>query len=221
MSELQREPAPTTGNVWPPPPLGNAPTPLSFHVEGMRITQSGARLVVVNKSIRRLFAAEVCLLTLSLPVSPWINYWTNPFHPATLPGLLPSVISCYRTSHNQILFLFMLLVLAGVWRLLTCVGNLGGVTLDRTRGTLKAGCRWERPMSGIKAVLITETPNPTLGVQHVVSILWDGNRSANTKAKSCFLGALRREDHAEKVAETIANFAGVPVRYQARAKNSV
>ena len=109
----------------------------------MQLTRRGGRLAVVNKSIRRLFLAEVCVLLTSL-LPPWISFWRSPFHHA---ALLPYVISVYRITYW--LCLFMLCLLAGVWCWFTFLFNLGGVTLDKRAATIKADGRRARPMNGI------------------------------------------------------------------------
>ena len=91
MSESEQSPAPLTEAVWPPAPLRDEPPPLLLRVEGMQLTRSGDRLVVINRSIRRGFFAEVCIVSISL-FSPFISFVTLPTHRVTLPGLLPYVL---------------------------------------------------------------------------------------------------------------------------------
>ena len=158
---------PLIEGVWPPAPLRDEPPPLFLRVEGMQIARSGDRLVVLNRSIHRLFLVEVCILSASL-FSPMISFWTSPFHHATLPGLLPYVTTTYRHTHWIHLLLF--LAVAMVWWLLIAFGNLWGVTLDRRAHSVKAGGRRACPMSSIEAVFIKPIPNTLLGRQYTVSL---------------------------------------------------
>lgn len=141
--DRERGPTPLTEAVWPPAPLRDEPPPLLLRVEGMQLTRSGDRLVVINRSIRCGFFAEVCIVSTFL-FSPWISFWRSPFHHA---ALLPYVISVYRITYW--LYLFMLCLLAGVWCWFTFLFNLGGVTLDKRAATIKADGRRARPMNGI------------------------------------------------------------------------
>ena len=183
----------------------------------MQIVRSGDRLVVLNKSIRRLFFLEVCVLSCFL-FSPLISFLTSPFHHATLPGLLPYVIFIYRLSFENYLMVLSLMVLFCCF--FTYFGNLWGVTLDRQAHSVKAGGRGACPMSRIEAVFIKPIPNTLLGCQYTVSLQWGDDdptprwQKALTRASGnrCPLGALRQEAHAEEVAALIAGFIGVPVR---------
>ena len=47
MSESEQSPTPLTEAVWPPAPLRDEPPPLLLRVEGMQLTRSGDRLVVM------------------------------------------------------------------------------------------------------------------------------------------------------------------------------
>ena len=47
MSESEQSPAPLTEGVWPPAPVRDEPPPLLLRVEGMQLTRSGDRLVVM------------------------------------------------------------------------------------------------------------------------------------------------------------------------------
>ena len=214
MTESERDPTPLTAAVWPPAPLRDEPPPLLLRVEGMQLTRSGDRLVVINRSIRRGFFAEVCIVSTSL-FSPWISFWRNPFHHA---ALLPYVLSGYRSGYG--LYLFMLCLLAGVWCWFTFLFNLGGVTLDKRAATIKADGRRARPMSRIEAVHIKSGPNQLVGRQYTVRLLWSGGRPTpdweagltGGPANSSFLGSFRHEANADQVAGIIAAFIGVPVQ---------
>ena len=205
---------------WPPPPLRDEPPPLFLRVEGMQLTRIGDRLVVLNLSTRRMFLVQVCVLA-SSSLSPWITFWTSPFHHATLPGLLPYVISAYRSGYG--LYLFMLFPMGLFWCLWTFFANLGGARLDKRERTVKAGGRRERPMSRIKAVEIKPMPNTFLGRQYVLSLLWSSDDPTprwqkaliSTPGNKCFLGAFRQEANAERVAAMVAEFAEVSVRHEA------
>lgn len=216
MDEHKRGLAPLTEGIWPPAPLRGELPPLFLRLEGMQITQSRDRLVILNMSIRRLFLVEVCILSASL-FSPMISFWTSPFHHATLPGLLPYMVSAYRLSHVSYL---MLLVLMGIfWCLFTYFGNLWGVTFDKYDRSVKAGGRGACPMSSIEAVFIKPIPNTLLGRQYTVNLQWGDDDPTPRWQKTlttalgnrCPLGALRQEAHAEEVAALIAGFIGVPV----------
>ena len=206
-----------TEGIWPPAPLRDEPPPLFLCVEGMQIARSGDRLVVLNRSTRRLFLAEVCILSASL-FSPWISFLTSPLHHATLPGLLPYVTTTYR--HTHLIHLLLIPAIAMVWWLLIAFGNLWGVTLDRHAHSVKAGGRGACPMSGIEAVFIKPIPNTLLGRQYTVSLQWGDDDPTprwqkvltSAPGNKCFLGALRQEAHAEEVAAIIAGFIGVPVQ---------
>ena len=206
-----------TEGIWPPAPLRDEPPPLFLCVEGMQIARSGDCLVVLNKSIRRGFLVEICIFSTSF-LSPWISFWRSPFYHATLPGLLPYVLSTYRLTYWVYLILLPALALA-LW-LFTAFGNLWGVTLDRHAHSVKAGGRGACPMSGIEAVFIKPIPNTLLGRQYTVSLQWDDDDPTPRWQKTlttapgnrCPLGALRQEAHAEEVAALIAGFIGVPVR---------
>ena len=100
---------PLIEGVWPPAPLRDEPPPLFLRSEGMQLTRSGDRLIVVNLLIRRSFLAQVCIVS-TYSLSPFISFLRNPFHRATL---LPYVLSSYR-SHYE-LYLFALCVLAVAW----------------------------------------------------------------------------------------------------------
>ena len=217
MNDSERSPASVTEAVWPPAPLRDEPPPLFLRVEGMQLTQSGGRLFVVNKSIRRAFILEVCIIGASL-FSPWISFWTSPFHHATLPGLLPYVTSAYRSCYG--LYLFMLFPLAVFWWMFTAFGNLQGVTLDRHDRWVKVGGRGACPMNRIEAVQIKPMSNALLGRRYTVSLQW-GNDDPTARwqrelmsapGNRCTLGALRHEANADQVAGIIAAFIGVPVQ---------
>ena len=204
-----------TAAVWPPAPLRDEPPPLLLRVEGMQLTRSGDRLVVINRSIRRGFFAEVCIVSTSL-FSPWIIFWRSPFHHA---ALLPYVLSGYRSGYG--LYLFMLCLLAGVWCWFTFLFNLGGVTLDKRAATIKADGGRARPMSKIKAVHVkTTTPHPFRGRRYVVRLFWKGGRPApdwkkhltGEPANFSYLGSFRHEANADQVAGIVAAFIGVPVQ---------
>ncbi len=217
MDKQQQGPTPQTEGVWPPAPLRDDPPPLFLRLEGMQLTRSGDRLVVLNLSIRRVFLFQVCILSLSL-LSPVISFWTSPLHHATLPSLLAFVISDYRFICGM--FLFMLFPVALFWWVFTFFANMGGATLDRHDRSVKAGGRRARPVSRIKAIEIRPTPNALFGIQHVVSLQWGSEDPTrrwqkaliDTSGNKCFLGALRHEAHAEEVAALIAGFIGVPVQ---------
>ena len=213
MTESERGPTPLTAAVWPPAPLRDEPPPLLLRVEGMQLTRSGDRLVVINRSIRRGFFAEVCIVSTSL-FSPWISFWRNPFHHA---ALLPYVLSGYRSGYG--LYLFMLCFMAGLWSLFHYLFNLSGVTLDERDATVRADGRRARPTSKIKAVHIKIAVHPIQGRQYILRLLWDDEpvsrwRKAWTTApaNSSFLGSFRHETNADQVAGIIAAFIGVPVQ---------
>lgn len=218
MDKHEQVPTPPNEGVWPPAPLRDDPPPLFLRLEGMQLTRSGDRLVVLNRSIRRLFVAQVCFLLSTSLLSPCITFWTTPFHHATASGLLPYVISAYRSGYG--VRLFTLFFIAMFWWTFTAFGNLWGVTLDRRDRSVKVCGRGVCPMSRIKAVLITPMPNAFFGIQHVVSLQWGSDdptprwQRALTSAPGnrCHLGALRQETHAEEVAAIIAGFIGVPVQ---------
>ena len=217
MDKHEGGPPPQIEGIWPPAPLRDDPPPLFLRLEGMQLTRSGDRLVVLNRSIRRLFVVEVCILSTSL-LSPWVTFWTSPFHHATLPGLLPYVTSAYRSSCG--LYLFMLLPVAMFWWIFTAFGNLLGVTLDRRDRSVKVGGRRACPMSRIEAVQIKPMPSMLLGLQHVVSLQWGNDDPTprwlraltSSPGNRCTLCVLRQEAHAEEVAAIIAGFIGVPVQ---------
>jgi len=217
MNDSKQGPASVTEGVWPPAPSRDEPPPLFLRVEGMQLTRSGDRLIIVNRFSRRLFVFEVCILSASL-LSPFISFLTSPFHRVTLPGLLPYVISGYRSNYG--LHLFMLCVIAGFWCLFNSLCNLSGVTLDGRDATVKADGKRTRPMSGIKAIHIRMTPHPFQGRQHIVRLLWIGGKPVpkwqtdltGVPDNSSFLVSFRHEANADQVAGIIAAFIGVPVQ---------
>ena len=216
MDEHERGLAPLNEGIWPPAPLHDDLLPLFLRLEGMQLTRSGDRLVVLNKSIRRLFVVEICILSTSL-LSPWISFLTSSFYHATLPSLLSYVASNHRLPWEN---LFSFSALVGIWWLLTIFGNMRGATLDRGDQSVEAGGKRARPMSRIEAVQVKPMPNTFLGRQYTVSLQWGSDdptprrRRAITSAPGnrCFLGALRQEAHAEEVAAIIAEFAKVSVQ---------
>ena len=214
MDEHEGGPTPQIEGVWPPAPLRDDPPPLFLGLEGMQLTRSWDRLIVVNLLVRRSFLAQVCIVSTYL-LSPFISFLRYPFHRATL---LPYVLSSYRSHYG--LYLFALCVLAVAWSVSYHAFNLGAVILDGRDATVRADGRRARPMSRIRAVEIKPTPNALLGIQYAVSLLWSSDDPTprwqkpltSTPGNKCFLGALRQEAHAEEVAAIIARFIGVPVQ---------
>lgn len=206
--------------VWPPEPWRDGPPPLSLRVEGVQLTRTGDGLTVLNKPLRRLMLAEFCLLPAPL-WTPWITFWTSPFHHATWPGLLPYVLSMYGVIYP--VYLVLLSMMAGFWCLFLFQFSLGVVTLERRAGTIKSGGRQVRPMKAAEAVQIVRAPS-LLGVRHSVSLIWSGGdltprwkkALTNVRDNVCFLASFRQGANAEKVAEVISDFLGVPVRHQVK-----
>ena len=214
MDELEPGPTPLNEGVWPPAPLRDDPPPLFLRLEGMQLTRSWDRLIVVNLLARRAFLAEVCIVS-TYSLSPFISFLRNPFHRATL---LPYVLSSYR-SHYE-LYLFALCVLALAWSVLHHAFNLGNVILDGRDATVRADGRGARPMSKIKAVHVKMTPYPFQGRRHIVRLFWKGGSPTpdwkkhltGEPANFSYLGSFRHEANADQVAALIAGLIGVPVR---------
>ena len=214
MDKHEGGPPPQIEGIWPPAPLRDDPPPLFLRLEGMQLTRSWDRLIVVNLLVRRSFLAQVCIISLYL-LSPFITFLRNPFHRATL---LPYVLSSYRSDYA--LYLFALCALAAAWSVWYYVFNLGAVILDGCDVTVRADGRRARPMSKIKAVHVKMTPNPFRGRRHIVRLFWNGGRPTpdwkkhltGEPANFSFLGSFRHEANADQVAAIIAGFIGVPVQ---------
>lgn len=226
MTDPTLPPIPQTATVWPPAPVHNAVPPSLFvSAEGVEITQSGRRLVVVNKFTRRFLLLESCVLSCSF-LSPWITFWTSRFHRHVLSGLLPYVVWSYQIGYP--IYSIALLILFGVW----CLGyfylSLSGIILDKSNKTIRANGK-VNPLSKIEAVRITSGQPDVLGRNFVVRLVWNCGRPipwwrmplVKTEVNTTFLGALRQEANAEKIAEAVAEFTGVPVQHRTIAENSV
>jgi len=226
MNEPEQTPASRIEEIWPPAPLRDAkPTSAFLAVEGIEISQSGGRLVVVNKSVRRMIPVEVCLFTgfFSLPC---FLYWFNPFHHPVQSRLLPYLISYYY--HIFPVCLLMLVFIVCVWRAFYVDHSSGVVTLNKLDRTINANGR-EYSLSEVEAVRITLTQNAA-GTSLRVALVWNGSNPVPpwpkaltlvmTEVNTTILGTLRHEENAKKVAAAIAEFVGVPVQHRTLGENN-
>ena len=235
MTDREQKLTPPTGIVWPPAPLHVAvPPPLFMSAEGIKVTQSGGRLVVLNKLIRFVCAAQTCLMLLALLLMlsfPWIDQWVVPYHNIPRPALLPSMISSYQSGY--IIYLEMLLEIIALWCLFVFYLSLGNVVLDQVNETVKANGKL-RPISKIQAIRITCGQRNILGQRYTVKLIWNscgtipswqkalvGQDASTTLARTSILGSFRQEANAEKIAGMIAEFAGASVQHRTSGKNSV
>ena len=212
-------PTPPLETIWPPAPMHNAvPPPLFVSAEGVEVTQSGGRLIGVNKFTRRFLVLESCVLSCSF-LSPCFTFWTSRFHRHVLSGLLPYVLWSYRIGFPIYLLLF--LILSGIW----CFGcfylSLGSIVLDKSGKTIRANGKTS-PLGNLDAVRITQGQKDVLGRQFTVRLVWNGTKPipwwrttlVKTEANTSFLGLFRNQANAEKIAEAVAEFTGVSVQHR-------
>lgn len=225
MADFEREVTPAVKTIWPPAPLKDERAPLSFRVEAIELTQSGGRLIVVNHFMRRMFALQMCIFSLS-SLSPFYSYWTSPFHHATWNGMLPAVFATYQQAY--LVYLLILFAAALFYGTLVAGGNLGGVVLNLQSGTAKAGGR-TRLLSEIESVSVIAGQPDILRRRSTVQLQWSDEQNLlrwqklllSLGLKTSFVGILRQEANADRIAEAVAEFAGVLVHHQTFGQNSV
>ncbi len=224
-------PIPPPETIWPPAPLHNTvPPPLFVSAEGVEVTQSGGRLIAVNKLMKLGLVVELCVLSSSAS-SPWITFWTSPFHRHIFSAWLPYVLWSYR--NNWPLSVFMLSLIVGVWYLFAFWFNAFGIVMDANSKIVKANGKL-RPVNKIQAIRITCGQGNILGQRYTVKLIWNscgtipswqkalvGQDASTSIARTSILGSFRQEANAEKIADAIAEFANVPIQHRTRAKNSV
>ena len=219
-------PTPPPETIWPPAPLRDEPPPSLFlRAEEMELTQSGHRLIVVNKLVRRAIPLEICLFT-AFFLLPFFLYWINPFHHVR-PPLVPYVISSYREILPVYLIMFVFMVCA--WRAFYVDSSLGVITLNKLDRIVKANSR-DYSLSELEAVRVTQIWTAA-GLTVKISCVWSGSNPVPpwpkaltwvaTEVNTSLLGTLRQKENADKLAAAIAEFAGVPVQQRIRGKNSV
>lgn len=228
MADFEREVTPAIKTTPPPAPLHSNRASFSFRVEGIRLTQSRGRLVVVNYVQRGLFIWSKCLVLLVFPLFaplPPLSYWANLFHHATWQTLL-SAVSAINWQPNSIGLLMFSLIAMLYWVLVTS-NDFHGFILDRRSNTVKAAGR-TRPLTDIKAVEVITArikgrPDPCRG--WIVRLVWsveqepswwqlrERNKSLKTSALAIFLYPKDVTD-IEKLAQAVAEFAKVPLQHQ-------
>lgn len=213
MADFEREVIPANEATPPPAPLHSNRVSFSFRVEGILLTQSRGRLIVVNYFNRRMLIWLMSILLSTIPLNkyfvagfPPLSYWTRLFHHATWQALLSAVLPA-RWELSGVDLAVPLIFAMLYW--LAVLGGLNGVVLNRRKGTVKAAGR-TRPLTDIEAVRVVATrfvgkPDPSGRVWRV-ELLW-----SRTPEES-LLGYFPYEAEADRVAEAVAEFAGIPVR---------
>jgi hypothetical protein len=221
MDDRKHNPTPPLESMWPPAPLHDARTPLSFRVEGVELTQSDGRLIVINHCLRRLVVLQTCLPQLFWWV-PFFAYWIGPFHHPTWRAMLPVAIGiCQKTYIGDILLFFVVIVF---YMIFVAAGTLSGIVLNQRDGTAKANGR-TRSLNALESVKTIKQPGP-FGRGYQVQLLWNNNQTLprwkrvlfSMGPKTTFGGIFRQEANAEKVAEAVAEFAGVSVQHRTSEK---
>ena len=170
---------------------------------------------MLNKLIRWLILLEICLFTISLAPS-LILFWVEPFHHSILLHL-----SVYAALVGLICF-FMLLGMTFAWCIFNLYLSLGAVVLNKTVGTVRANGRL-RPIGALEAILVKHGPKRRFATGFSLQLIWKEDEISTQMprwkrvvrrigAKSSVLGTFRREENADKMAEAVAEFAGIPVR---------
>jgi hypothetical protein len=225
MADFEREVTPAIETTSPPAPLHSNPAPFSFRAEGVRLTQSGDRLIVVSYVIRRVLTWMLCIMSLMFPLLwlPPFHFWTSLFHHATWRTMLSAVLA---TNTQLVVDELCVLSLAVMFYWLLVVGgDFNGVVLDQRSGTAKAAGR-TRPLTDVEAVRVAATrmagqPGPS-GRRYVVGLLGVGEQKLSwwqkplpdKGPKTSWLGIFPIETDADKFANAIAEFAGIPVQHQ-------
>jgi hypothetical protein len=219
MADPQQEVTPPVESIWPPTPHRD-PEPLALFVsgEGVELIQAGGRLIVVNHFMRRVFALQMCILSLS-SLSPFYSYWTSPFHHATWRAMLPAV---FRTYQNTFwVYLLMLFLAALLYWVLVVSGNLSGIVLDPRSGTAKAA-EISHSLSELKSVEIIRRQPDILGRRYTVQLQWSDNQVLpkwqrallSLGQKTSFVGLFRQEANADRLAKAVAEFARIPLQHR-------
>ena len=214
MADYEREVTPAIETTPPPAPLHSNPVPFSFRAEKTMLKQSGSRLIVVNYFDRRMSVWLMCIFSLMFPLTwlPPFHYWMSLFNHATWRTILSAVLATNRQL--DVIEVLILSFVAISYRLLV-VGGLNGVVLDLRNGTAKAAGR-TRLLTDVEAVRVVATrfegkPDPSGRIWRV-ELLW--SKTPDTS----LLGYFPNEADADKIAEAVAEFAGVPVRHQPQRK---
>ena len=183
-------------------------------------------MIIVNHLMRRMFALQMCILSLS-SLSPFYSYWTSPFHHATWRAMLPAV---FRTYQELCWFyLLMLFMAALIYWSLVVVGNLGGVVLDQRTSTAKADGR-TRPLESLESVEIIVRGQPDIfRRRYTAQLQWNDDQVLprwqkalfSLGPKTSFIGVFRQEENAKKLVEAIAEFAGLSAEHRTFEENSV
>lgn len=204
-------------------------TSFSFRAEGILLAQSRGRLIVVNYFNRRMLVWLMTMLLSTIPLNsyfvsgfPPLSYWTNLFHHANWQTMLSAVSAAHRQLNGAELFVPLILAML-YW--LAVLGGLNGVVLDRRNSTAKAAGR-TRPLTSLDAVRVVATrlagqPGPS-GRRWGVRLLWSDEHSPLGRqellpykdSETSFLGYFPLETDADRFANAIAEFAGVPVHHQ-------
>ena len=218
---------PLAESIWPPAPQHDAVSPPLFvSAEGVEVTQSGGRLSVVNHFMRRMFALQMCILSLS-SLSPFYSYWTSPFHHATWRAMLPAVFATYKQMYW--LSLLMLCMAALFYWLFTGGSNLSGIVLNQRDSTAKAGGR-TRPLSELDSVEMISRQPDIFRRRHTVRLQWSDEGPVlpwwqralfSMGLKTSFVGVFRQEANAEKLVKAIAEFAGLSAEHRTFEGSSV
>ena len=233
MAEFNREMTPADEAALPPAPAHSNPASCSFRADGIRLTQDEGRLIVVNYFGHRIVIGTKCMILLSClfiksspPFTkslPPLSYWTSLFHHATWQKMLSAVLAA--NWHSDPGELCLLSFFAMLYWFLVVLGDFGGVVLDQRNSTVKAAGRTS-PLTKVEAVRvialgIAGKPGPG-GRRYSVRLLWGDAQSLSdwrklllgTEARSSFLGVFQRETDADKFANVVAEFAGIPVRHE-------
>ena len=216
---------PPVEGVWPPSPRGWEGAEGGVRIEPVEIEQGRDRLTLRNRLARRLLVFGGC---------------TVPFV-ALLPLLLSlafRVISPPHTAWAYVVFVYTQGGHEFLWQslfecvCLTCLYwfiydrhlHRGYFVLDKRGGAIRAGGSLFCLMSELGHVLIRKAQGKWL----VYLVRTDGEKSPDWDASDVrvpgnarLVAGFSRKISAEDVAGIVAEFAGVPVRYQAGTKNSV
>ncbi len=195
-------------------------TSFSFRAEGILLTQSRGRLVVVNYFTRRLIIWSAIMLLSTIPLNkyfvdgfPPLSHWTRLFHHVTWQAVLSAVLPAPWESSAADLIVPLIFVM--LYWLLVTGSEFNGVALSRRNGKVKVRGT-TRLLTDVEAVRVVATrfmgkPDPSGRVWRV-ELLW-----SKTPEES-LLGYFPFEADADRVAEAVAEFAGIPVRYDNRIK---
>ena len=198
--------SPSVTTVWPPPPTS---APETFVVEGVTVTKRGELLTVNNPQAGRttilgiLFQATIFAVFYGLSVKGWV-YVHNTIGPKVALWSDPFFI--YRLQDLSATYFFIILIFSSIhcWMFVSLYGS-GKTTFNRSTKSMQIG----RQFYHVRSVFVRRQPYIIRSV-FVLSFRIDQVKKFPRPFRVLFYNFRHRES-AQKLAEDVAAFLGVPV----------